>query len=78
MGAGSLKPHGVPINSVYQDPIGLDVAIPASREFTAERVILVLRRQRSTVDEEVKDSTEPTKIFSAALLPLDVSLELPA
>ena len=76
MGAGSFEPHFVFRASVYQNPIGFDVAISPTLPSTFQGVVLILRRQRFPREKDLDNRDK--LLLTLALLDesFDVPLEL--
>jgi hypothetical protein len=74
--AGAFEAHMVLIQSVNQNPIGLDVAIPASRKFSTQGMVLECGRQGIPGDQQIQSMPEGRKILAPALHAFDIFLEL--
>src|ERR1019366_1264498 len=61
---------------VNQHPIRLDMAVPAARKVSAQRVILEFRRQRLTVNQPFKRGLELHHVFAPLFSAFDIFLEL--
>ena len=76
MRAGSFKPHFVFRASVYQNPVGFDVAVTPALPDTFQGVVLIPRRQRLSSEQNL-DNCDKLLLVSALLdEPSNVLLEL--
>ena len=64
------------LDFVEQKPIRFNVAIAAARKISAQRMILVLRRQNFAVNQQVNRGFELRQILAAPVGEFDIFLEL--
>ena len=61
---------------VNEQPVRLDMTITAAREISTQRVILVFRRQRFALNQQIECGPEFRQIFAALFSALDIFLKL--
>ena len=78
MRAGAFQPDMVPVfgERVDQKPVGFNVTVAAAGKIAAQRVILELRRQVSTGNQQLKYGLELFQILAALAGQFDILFEL--
>ena len=76
MGSGSLETNMGFNNCVNQNPIRLDMAVPAAGKIAAQWMIFVFRREWLALNQKVENRLEFRQILAALFGAFDVFLEL--
>ena len=72
----ALKADVIAFQLVNQNPIGPDMAITASSKISAQRMILILRRQLCALDQQIEHDLQFIQVMTSFAGEFDVSFEL--
>ena len=61
---------------VYQNPVRFNMTVAAARKVAPQRMVFVLRRQWSTINQKIEDGFKSGQILAAFSGKLDIFLEL--
>ena len=76
MGSGSLETNMAFNKRVNQNPIRLDMAVPAAGKIAPQWMVFVFRREWLALNQKVKNRFEFRQILAAFFGAFDVFLEL--
>ena len=76
MGSGSLETNMGFNNCINQNPIRLDMAVPAAGKIAAQRMVFVFLREWLAFNQKIENRFEFRQVLAAFFGAFDVFLEL--